>query len=44
MASYDMEGEALVWYQDAIDGGQCNTWESFVKAIRTYKLKTFGPI
>ncbi|XP_041025452.1 uncharacterized protein LOC121265848 [Juglans microcarpa x Juglans regia] len=33
MASYNMEGEALVWYQDAVDGGIFTTWESFVKAL-----------
>ncbi|KAF5462079.1 hypothetical protein F2P56_018118 [Juglans regia] len=33
MASYHMEGEALVWYQDAVDGGIFTTWESFVKAL-----------
>lgn len=33
MASYHMEGEALIWNQHAINGGRFNGWESLVKAL-----------
>jgi hypothetical protein len=34
-----MEGEALVWFQDAEESGQFSTWEAFVQAL----LIRFGP-
>lgn len=35
MASYHMEWEALIWYQDALDSlGQLTTCDSFVKALQ----------
>ncbi|KAF5468876.1 hypothetical protein F2P56_012987 [Juglans regia] len=34
-----MEGEALLWYQDVVDGSIFNSWDSFVKAL----LARFGP-
>jgi hypothetical protein len=39
MASFYMEGEALVWFQDALDSGVFSSWEAFVKAIQI----RFGP-
>ncbi|KAF5471876.1 hypothetical protein F2P56_008640 [Juglans regia] len=39
MASYNMEGEALVWYQDAAESRQFTSWETFVRAL----LLRFGP-
>lgn len=35
MSSYHMEGEALVWYQDIMDCGIFNGWDSFVRALQT---------
>ncbi|KAF5475612.1 hypothetical protein F2P56_007404, partial [Juglans regia] len=34
MASYHMEGEALTWYQDAIDTGQFTDWPTFTEALQ----------
>jgi hypothetical protein len=39
MASFHMEGEALVWFQDADKAGQFSTWDSFIQAL----LIRFGP-
>jgi hypothetical protein len=39
MASFHMEGEALIWFQDADDAGQFPTWEAFLPALLTH----FGP-
>jgi len=39
MASFHMEGEALVWFQDADEAGQFPTWDSFIQAL----LVRFGP-
>jgi hypothetical protein len=39
MASFHMEGEALVWFQDAEESGQFPTWDAFVQAL----LVRFGP-
>lgn len=39
MASFHIEREALVWYQDTLDLGQSSGWESFVKALQV----RFGP-
>ncbi|KAF5443243.1 hypothetical protein F2P56_035816, partial [Juglans regia] len=39
MASYHMEGEALTWYQDAVDTGQFTNWQTFVEALQL----RFGP-
>lgn len=39
MASFHMEGEALVWFLDANATGQFPTWEAFLKALQT----RFGP-
>lgn len=39
MASFHMEGEALVWFQDADEAGQFPTWDSFLQALQT----RFGP-
>lgn len=33
LASYHMEGEALIWYQDAWESGQLTSWEVFVRAL-----------
>lgn len=33
IASYHMEGEALVWYQYALDTGEFNSWDTFVQAL-----------
>ena len=33
MASYHMEGEALIWFQDAKNSGLFSDWEAFVKAV-----------
>jgi hypothetical protein len=30
MASFHMEGEALVWFQDADEAGQFPTWDTFL--------------
>ncbi|XP_023907750.1 uncharacterized protein LOC112019466 [Quercus suber] len=32
-ASYLMEGEALIWFQDAENSGLFSDWEAFVKAV-----------
>lgn len=34
MTSYNMEGEALVWYKDALDSGQFTSCDSFVRAFQ----------
>ncbi|KAF5477481.1 hypothetical protein F2P56_004118 [Juglans regia] len=39
LASYHMEGEALVWYQEALDTAQFVSWETLVRAM----LIRFGP-
>jgi hypothetical protein len=39
MASFHMEGEALIWFQDADESGQFPTWDAFVQAL----LIRFGP-
>ncbi len=39
MASFHMEGEALVWFQDADEDGQFPTWAAFTQAL----LVRFGP-
>jgi hypothetical protein len=39
MASFHMEGEALVWFQDADELGQFPTWDAFLQAL----LTRFGP-
>ena len=33
MASYHMEGEALIWFQDAENSGLFTDWEAFVKTM-----------
>ena len=33
MASYHMEGEALIWFQDAENSSLFIDWEAFVKAV-----------
>jgi hypothetical protein len=33
MASFHMEGEALVWFQDADEDGQFPTWAAFTQAL-----------
>ena len=33
MASYHMEGEALIWSQDVENSGLFTGWEAFVKAM-----------
>jgi hypothetical protein len=40
MASFHMEGEALVWFQDADEAGQFPTWDTFLQAL----LTRFGPV
>lgn len=44
MASYHMEGEALTWYQDAINTGQFKGWDSFVKALQASSTAYDDPI
>jgi hypothetical protein len=39
MASFHMEGEALIWFQDADNAGLFSTWEAFLQAL----LTRFGP-
>ncbi|XP_042964611.1 uncharacterized protein LOC122298826 [Carya illinoinensis] len=39
VASHHMDGEALVWYQNGLDSGQFNSWETLVVALQT----RFGP-
>ncbi|XP_042965413.1 uncharacterized protein LOC122299304 [Carya illinoinensis] len=39
MASHNMTGEALVWYQDGVESGQFTSWETFVRSL----LMRFGP-
>ncbi|XP_042988692.1 uncharacterized protein LOC122316222 [Carya illinoinensis] len=39
VASHHMQGDALVWYQNALDSGQFNSWESLVVALQG----RFGP-
>ncbi|KAF5476973.1 hypothetical protein F2P56_003657 [Juglans regia] len=39
LASYHMEGDALVWYQEALDTAQFVSWETLVRAM----LVRFGP-
>lgn len=33
MASFHMEGEALIWFQDVEELGQFPTWEAFLQAL-----------
>ena len=33
MASYHVEGEALIWFQDVENFGLFTDWEAFVKAM-----------
>ena len=33
MASYHMEDEALVWFQDFKDARQLTSWDAFIKAL-----------
>ena len=40
MASFHLEGEALVWFQDADEAGLFPTWDYFLHAL----LTQFGPI
>jgi hypothetical protein len=40
MVSFHMEGEALVWFQDANEAGQFPTWEAFLQAL----LTRFDPV
>lgn len=35
MASFHMEGKALVWFQDIEVVGGHNSWEGFVRAFQT---------
>jgi hypothetical protein len=35
MVSFHMEGEALIWFQDAEESGQFPTWETFIQALLT---------
>jgi hypothetical protein len=39
MASFHMEEEALVWFQDADEAGQFPTWKTFLQSL----LTRFGP-
>lgn len=39
LASYHMEGDALVWYQEALDTAQFVSWETLVRVM----LVRFGP-
>ena len=34
MASYHMDGEALIWFQDAEEAGLFTSWEAFVKVLQ----------
>ena len=36
MASYHLEEEALIWFQDAEQAGGFTSWEVFVKALQTH--------
>lgn len=40
MTSFHMEGEVLVWFQDADEARQFPTWEAFLQAL----LTCFGPV
>ena len=33
LASYHMEDEALIWFQDAKEAGLFTSWETFVKSL-----------
>lgn len=35
MASFDMDGDALIWFQDSDETGIFATWEGFVEALLT---------
>ena len=35
MASFDMDGDALVWFQDSDENGAFATWEGYVEALLT---------
>jgi hypothetical protein len=39
IASFHMEGDVLIWFQDVDDAGQFPTWEAFLQAL----LTRFGP-
>lgn len=39
MVSYHMDGEALVWYQDAVESRLFNNWDAFIRALQV----RFGP-
>lgn len=34
LASYHMDGEALVWFQDAKNAGIFTCWDAFIKALQ----------
>jgi hypothetical protein len=40
MASFHMEGEALIWFHDVDESGQFPTWDAFAQAL----LTCFGPV
>ena len=35
MASYHLDGEALIWFQDAEQAGGFASWEVFIRALQT---------
>jgi hypothetical protein len=35
MASFHMESEVLVWFQDTDEAGQFPTWDTFIQALLT---------
>ena len=42
MASFHLEGEALIWFQDVKGTPQVNTWDSFFKSCMTrFGLTTY---
>jgi hypothetical protein len=41
MASFHMEGEALIWFQDADESSQFPTWDAFVQSLLTHFCPTY---
>lgn len=42
MASYHLQGEAMVWYQDVMNSGIFTNWDSFCRALQVrFGLMTY---
>lgn len=41
MASFHMNGEVLVWYQDALESALFNSWEAYTRALQTSTVAAY---